>query len=144
MCGAYLSAAYCDALIAGVDLENYTDIFGPTLVIVGLLLLLPSCAVSVRRLHDIGKSGWWSWLSLTIVGLAVLLFWTVRPGDRTDNQYGELVEQAGQANPIRKLWLLAIAAVVIPLVLMMMAGVALIGMTWLGYSPATEVVEGAE
>ncbi len=76
--------------------------------------------------------------------VAVLLFWTVRPGDRTDNQYGELVEQAGQANPIRKLWLLAIAAVVIPLVLMMMAGVALIGMTWLGYSPATEVVEGAE
>ena len=74
----------------------------------------------------------------------MLLFWTVRPGDRTDNQYGELVEQAGQANPIRKLWLLAIAAVVIPLVLMMMAGVALIGMTWLGYSPATEVVEGAE
>src|SRR5687768_7176420 len=29
-----------------------------------LLMLIPSIALWVRRLHDIGKSGWWYWIAL--------------------------------------------------------------------------------
>ena len=29
-----------------------------------LVIILPSLAVSVRRLHDVGKSGWWFFISL--------------------------------------------------------------------------------
>ena len=34
--------------------------------------LIPGIAVSVRRLHDIGKSGWWSLIALTGIGSIVL------------------------------------------------------------------------
>ena len=44
-----------------------------------LALLLPALAVGVRRLHDIGKSGWWHLLVLTGIGLLVLVYWWVQP-----------------------------------------------------------------
>jgi len=42
-------------------------------------LFLPSCAVCVRRLHDIGKSGWWNWICLTVIGYFLLIYWWVQP-----------------------------------------------------------------
>ena len=44
-------------------------------MIVVLGLLLPSLAVSVRRLHDIDRTGWWLLLSSTIIGGLVLIYW---------------------------------------------------------------------
>jgi len=43
--------------------------------IVWLLIFLPSVAVSVRRLHDVNKSGWWllyPWLGLILIPIASL------------------------------------------------------------------------
>lgn len=48
--------------------------------IVALLLLLPALAVGARRLHDVGRSGWWQLLTLTGIGYLVLLYWWVQPG----------------------------------------------------------------
>lgn len=43
-------------------------------------LFLPGLAISVRRLHDIGKSGWWILIGLVpIVGFFVLLYFYVQP-----------------------------------------------------------------
>ncbi|CAN7291346.1 DUF805 domain-containing protein [Acidovorax sp. LjRoot118] len=47
--------------------------------IAALALLLPVLAVGARRLHDIGRSGWWQLLSLTGIGGLVLLYWWVQP-----------------------------------------------------------------
>ena len=44
-----------------------------------LLLLLPSLAVGARRLHDIGRTGWWQLLLFTGIGFFLLLFWWVQP-----------------------------------------------------------------
>ena len=44
-----------------------------------LALLLPALAVGARRLHDIGRSGWWQLLSLTGIGTLVLIYWWVQP-----------------------------------------------------------------
>lgn len=44
-----------------------------------LALLLPMLAVSVRRLHDVGRSGWWLLLTFTGFGDLVLLYWFVQP-----------------------------------------------------------------
>jgi uncharacterized membrane protein YhaH (DUF805 family) len=57
--------------------------------LVNLALLLPSLAVGTRRLHDMGKSGWFQlvWL-IPLVGWAVMIYWLVQPSAPA-NEYGE-------------------------------------------------------
>ncbi len=57
--------------------------------LVSLALLLPSLAVGARRLHDMGRSGWWLLLGLIpVLGFLVLLFWFVQPGQAGTNRFG--------------------------------------------------------
>lgn len=55
----------------------------------GLLILLPSWGLMFRRLHDIGRSGWW-WLLgfIPIIGQIILIVWWCQPSQPGDNQYG--------------------------------------------------------
>lgn len=55
-----------------------------------LALLLPALAVGARRLHDIGRSGWWQLLYLTGIGFLLLLYWLVQPSSDGSNDYGAL------------------------------------------------------
>ena len=55
----------------------------------GLLVLVPSIALGVRRLHDIGKSGWWILVSLIpLIGIIWLIILYLKEGDPEENQYG--------------------------------------------------------
>ncbi|WXU00491.1 MAG: Inner membrane protein YhaI [Catillopecten margaritatus gill symbiont] len=50
--------------------------------------VLPSISVFVRRLHDVGKSGWWYFVYLIpIIGLVVLIFTFL--DSKKDNEYGK-------------------------------------------------------
>ena len=61
----------------------------PLRVIFNLALVLPTIAVAVRRLHDIGRSGWWFLIQLIpIIGSLVLLWWYIQPGTEEPNEYG--------------------------------------------------------
>ena len=52
-------------------------------------MFLPLLAVGIRRLHDIGKSGWYClWGLLPIVGWIILIVYAARPGMSGPNQYG--------------------------------------------------------
>ena len=51
-------------------------------------VLLPSIAVTVRRLHDIGKSGWFLLLGLIPLVNFYLLFLLVQPSQSDSNQFG--------------------------------------------------------
>lgn len=54
-----------------------------------LAVLLPGLAVSARRLHDIGKSGWWLLIVLIpIIGAIWLLVLMVTDSQPGDNEYG--------------------------------------------------------
>lgn len=54
-----------------------------------LAILLPSLAVGVRRLHDIGKEGWWILIGLIpIIGWIVLIYFYVQEGEAGANAYG--------------------------------------------------------
>jgi uncharacterized membrane protein YhaH (DUF805 family) len=63
--------------------------FGLVLLGYSLLLLLPSLAVTVRRLHDTGRSGWWLLLYfLPLVGPIALLVFAVQDSEGGSNDYG--------------------------------------------------------
>lgn len=54
-----------------------------------LALLLPLISVAVRRLHDLGKSGWWWWLGLICcIGQIILIVFYVQDSQPGDNVYG--------------------------------------------------------
>jgi uncharacterized membrane protein YhaH (DUF805 family) len=63
---------------------------GPVLAWIAFLaLILPGLAISVRRLHDLDRSGWWLLIVLIpLVGLIVLLIWYCMRGTPAPNQYG--------------------------------------------------------
>jgi uncharacterized membrane protein YhaH (DUF805 family) len=54
-----------------------------------LVVLLPGIGVGIRRLHDIGKSGWFILINLIpIIGVIWFLILMCRDGDLGDNKYG--------------------------------------------------------
>jgi uncharacterized membrane protein YhaH (DUF805 family) len=56
--------------------------------LVTLALLLPGLAVSARRLHDIGRSGWWQLVSIVpLVGWVIVLYWYVQPSEPVPNRF---------------------------------------------------------
>ncbi|KMM63189.1 membrane protein [Bacillus glycinifermentans] len=59
------------------------------ILIYQLAVFVPSLAVNVRRLHDIGKSGWWILIGLIpFAGAIILLIFYCQDSETTDNQYG--------------------------------------------------------
>jgi uncharacterized membrane protein YhaH (DUF805 family) len=52
-------------------------------------VLIPSLAVGARRLHDIGKTGWWQLIAFVpFIGIIVLIIFFVMDSNPGDNQYG--------------------------------------------------------
>jgi uncharacterized membrane protein YhaH (DUF805 family) len=63
-----------------------SGIFGVT---ANLVLLVPSLAVAVRRLHDTDRSGWWILIALIpLIGAIVLLVFLVQDGRPGPNRFG--------------------------------------------------------
>lgn len=55
-----------------------------------LALLIPSLAVSVRRLHDLSKSGWWYLIALIpLIGAIILIIWFATETKAEVNQWGQ-------------------------------------------------------
>lgn len=80
-------------MIVAAVLDNVLGIAfygtGPIYMIYSLVVLIPSLAVLVRRLHDIGKSGAWFFISfIPIVGAIWMLVLLIKAGDAGDNKYG--------------------------------------------------------
>lgn len=85
-----IATAFFDALfIPGNELSPLSSLFS-------LATLIPSISISVRRLHDIGRSGWWNLLAFTIIGIIPLIYWVLQPGNRAKNGFGP-DEEAGRA-----------------------------------------------
>ncbi len=56
-------------------------------MVIVLAFILPSIAVSVRRLHDRDLSGWWYLLGFVPFGSLVLFVWYVLPGTKGPNRF---------------------------------------------------------
>jgi len=75
---AVVGASYGAALWLGVTLD----------VIIGIPLALAGLALSIRRLHDTNRSGWWWWIGLIpVVGTIILLIFCLLPSTPGPNRY---------------------------------------------------------
>ncbi|PIT60489.1 hypothetical protein BHC47_01090 [Snodgrassella alvi] len=61
-----------------------------TSTIYSLAIFIPSFSVTVRRLHDTNRSGWWSLLAfIPVIGILILLIFMLLDSTPSDNNYGE-------------------------------------------------------
>ena len=56
--------------------------------IYGLILIIPTLAVTFRRLHDVNKTAWLLLIAPTCIGLIPLCIWSISGGTQGDNDYG--------------------------------------------------------
>ncbi len=69
-------------LIWGQDANYLAGIFS-------LIILIPNIAVSIRRLHDTGRSGFWYLIGfIPIIGTIILIIWYCQDSEPGDNKYG--------------------------------------------------------
>jgi len=74
---------------SGMDYVLFpSNAWGPIATIAGLALLLPSWAVSIRRLHDINRSGYWVLIVFTFIGIPLVIYWACVKGTEGNNDYG--------------------------------------------------------
>jgi uncharacterized membrane protein YhaH (DUF805 family) len=77
------------ALDGILGMANEGSGFGLFYGLFSLAIIVPTWSVTVRRLHDVGKSGWWIFISLIpIIGGIWLFILTVSDSQPGDNQYG--------------------------------------------------------
>jgi len=86
-----IAVAVIDLILMDGDVDRFIANGGGG--VVGLVWILvtivPALAVLVRRLHDIGRSGWWALIGFVpIVGAIVLLVFTVSDSAPGENKYG--------------------------------------------------------
>ena len=76
-------------IIIGWDLDLILIVYGLSMGLYGLGTLIPSLAVSIRRLHDTGRSGWRLLVGLMpLVGWILTLIWYLSDSEARENKYG--------------------------------------------------------
>ncbi|HEX6982480.1 MAG TPA: DUF805 domain-containing protein [Balneolaceae bacterium] len=69
--------------------EAAINIFMILYIIYTFAVFVPSLAVSVRRLHDTGRTGWWLLIGLIpFIGPIIILVFMVLDSNQDENQYG--------------------------------------------------------
>ena len=77
------------ACVVVMLLDSFMELNNVLILIYVLAILIPSYAVTVRRLHDTGKSGWWLLLMFVPFGNIILLIFCLIDSTPGPNQYGE-------------------------------------------------------
>ena len=102
-------------------------IFIPTLYT--LAVFIPSLAISCRRLHDIGKSGWWILITLVpFIGSLLLFSFYVIDSQTGTNKYGPNPKGDGYVQKNPNVWATIIAIVVILFLLVMVTSIVLVSL----------------
>jgi uncharacterized membrane protein YhaH (DUF805 family) len=75
----------------------------PLTILFWLGTLIPDFAVTVRRLHDTDRSGWWLLLGLVpLVGMIVLIVWWCTRGGKGYNRFGADPPPPGPRHRLRE------------------------------------------
>lgn len=81
-----LLMSWAASVVGAVTMEDGGDLFSG---LVALVFFIPTIAAGSRRLHDMGRSGWWQLLVLTIIGVILLIVWYASDSEKATNKYGE-------------------------------------------------------
>ncbi|MDE2134016.1 MAG: DUF805 domain-containing protein [Alphaproteobacteria bacterium] len=85
------------AAVAAMVVDRFVDppaagvpyAVGIVYIVVVLVNFLPGLAVTVRRLHDTNRSGWWVFIALVpFLGAILLIVWYCTKGTQGDNRFG--------------------------------------------------------
>lgn len=88
-------------VLSAVDVASgsYGEFGGLLTGVYSLAVLVPSLAVGARRLHDIGRTGWWQLIALIpLVGSIILIVWWAKAGEPSANEWG--LNPWGAAQPL--------------------------------------------
>ena len=78
-------------LFIETDFEEAAYILAILLGLYLLFIIIPSLALTVRRLHDTGRSGWFYFICIVpYVGGLILFIFTVLESEQSTNEYGEV------------------------------------------------------
>jgi uncharacterized membrane protein YhaH (DUF805 family) len=89
----YLAVVIVSVVASILDLIIGVQILG---WIVAAATIVPSISASARRLHDVGRSGWWQLIGIIpIIGWILLIVWLATDSNPGDNQYGPNPKGAG-------------------------------------------------
>ena len=90
------------AVVLDIEALGYRSL-GPLTLFVCIVHVIPGITVTVRRLHDSGRSGWWYWISLVpfVGGLWLLVLMCLGPDTYGSNDYGDDPRLAGSYQPPR-------------------------------------------
>lgn len=81
-----LVVGFIDGAAGTMMAEGKIGILG---MILTLAFFLPSLAVGIRRLHDTGRSGWWTLIAFVpLIGIIVLIVFYVQDSQPGANEYG--------------------------------------------------------
>ena len=79
-------AGVLDGILGTVNPETGMGVIGGLYI---FLMLLPLIALSIRRLHDTDRSGWWFLINFVpLIGGLIFFVFTVLEGTRGDNRFG--------------------------------------------------------
>lgn len=119
---ALLGLGFIDGVIGTIDLESGMGLLSG---IYSLAVLIPSIAVSVRRLHDTNRSGWWFLLYLIpFIGGLILLIFMVMDSQQSDNQYGPNPKPDNETGPNSGV-VIAVVTIVVIVVIGILAAIAI-------------------
>jgi len=113
---------FIDSVIGSFNSEVGIGLLGG---IYSLAVLIPAIAVSVRRLHDTNRSGWWLLIELIpVIGTIVLLIFMVQDSQPSENQYG-LNPKPDNERGSNQAVVVAVAAIVVIVVIGILAAIAI-------------------
>ena len=87
----YIIVIFVAVIFDSMYIDN-SQAMGPVELICTLVLLLPALSVWARRLHDVGRSGWWMLVAITVIGMIPLFIWNVSVGTKSKNKYGKPIK----------------------------------------------------
>lgn len=105
----FITAILMLPLTINILLSNTSNVSGLNSQLLGILMIAYTIAflikffvqipLIIRRLHDVGRSGWWYLIGFTIIGLIPLLHWSLKPSQQQENKYGPCRD-----NSIKTIW----------------------------------------